>query len=248
METQQRLRLRIQSSGPYLSLSLSLSEDFVSLSLLGSYGIFTQPAMLEVKTRIKNNSSSSSLRGRQLTSQRNKLTPSLRSTNNWGFLHHFLLQKHRGKKKEEDKTQISSTQKQKLNYWKLLSRAPLPPPPPPPPPPAAAAAAPSSSSSSYPVCWKTLKTRGQKRNLQTMGEGNLKSAESATTTRQKRREEKKDTGKKESAKNGTNLAHIHKKKKFHRKKKKKKKEHGTFPQDLFIYLCIFMRKNENNLL
>jgi len=78
-----------------------------------------QPAMLEVKTRIKNNSSSSSsLRGRQLTSQRNKLTPSLRSTNNWGFLHHFLLQKHREKekkRKEEDKTHISSTRKQKLN-------------------------------------------------------------------------------------------------------------------------------------
>lgn len=102
-----------------ISLSLSLSEVFVSLSLLGSYGIFMQPAMLEVKTRIKNNSSSSSsLRGRQLTSQRNKLTPSLRSTNNWGFLHHFLLQKHREKekkRKEEDKTHISSTRKQKLN-------------------------------------------------------------------------------------------------------------------------------------
>jgi hypothetical protein len=100
-----------------LSLSFSLSEVFVSLSLLGSYGIFMQPAMLEVKTRIKNNSSSSSsLRGRQLTSQRNKLTPSLRSTNNCGFLHHFLLQKHREKKEEEeDKTHISSTRKQKLN-------------------------------------------------------------------------------------------------------------------------------------
>jgi hypothetical protein len=146
-----------------LSLSLSLSVVFVSLSLLGSYGIFIQPAMLEVKTRIKNNSSSSSLRGRQLTSQRNKLTPSLRSTNNWGFLHHFLLQKHREKQKKKDKTHISSTQEQKLNYWTLLSLAPLPPPPP--------AAPPSSSSSSYPVCWKTLKTRGHKRNCGQWGKG-----------------------------------------------------------------------------
>jgi hypothetical protein len=69
-----------------------------------------QPAMLEVKTRIKNNSSSISLRGRQLTSQRNKLTPSLRSTNNWGFLHHFLLQKHREKqKKRRQNTHLLNT-------------------------------------------------------------------------------------------------------------------------------------------
>jgi hypothetical protein len=76
--------------------------------------------MLEVKRRIKNNSSSSSLRGRQLTSQRNKLTPSLRSTNNWGFLHHFLLQKHREKQKK--KTKHTSPQHKNKNsitghYW-----------------------------------------------------------------------------------------------------------------------------------
>ncbi len=94
----------------YLSLSLSLSEVFVSLSLLGSYGIFMQPAMFEVKTRIKNNSSSSSssLRGRQLTSQRNELTPSLGSTNNWGFLHHFCC-KNTGKKKTHTHTHTQNT-------------------------------------------------------------------------------------------------------------------------------------------
>jgi hypothetical protein len=79
-----------------------------------------------------------------------------------------------------------------------------------------------------------------------MGEGNLKSAESATTTRQKRREEKRQRQrrkrhrkerKKESAKNGRRNLLISTKRNF---TERKRKEHGTFPQDLFI----FMRKNK----
>jgi hypothetical protein len=79
-----------------------------------------------------------------------------------------------------------------------------------------------------------------------MGEGNLKSAESATTTRQKKRGEREETEtekerhrkEREICKEWKETWLISTIKKISQKEKKKKKEHATFPQNLFI----FMRK------